>query len=350
VRTKETANNSAMAHLFHFAEKDAAAQQNTFADLKRTLPDCFDYECLFEREKPQGHYSPEIKKDIFHHQTRHRDLRFSPWQMSSYTALSALSRTFTPDLPEDKAQEPLDNSPPITLELPRGSHTGNVVHDLLETFSFADLANGGDISTVRDKACSRYGLKVARPEVLNELLNNVVQTPLSNDANFCLMNLPEAACLKEMPFYLATQKINTDAINRILADEPSYQPLDSKTINGYLTGFIDLICVYENRYYIMDYKTNYLPDYSPETLLESMREHNYGLQYWLYSVVLHRYLQNRLKDYDIEKHFGGVRYLFVRGMQPDLLLNGIFETKPASEKIIALADLFKGINVGYCDA
>ncbi|MDD5755600.1 MAG: 3'-5' exonuclease, partial [Methylococcales bacterium] len=229
VRTEKAANNSAMAHLFNFAEKDAAAQQNTFADLKRTMSDCFDYECLFKREKPEGHYSPEIKKDIFHHQTRHRDLRFSPWQMSSYTALSALSRTFTPDLPEDKAQEnatfsPLEKGGGGDFELPHGTHTGNVVHDLLETFSFADLAHNLDISAIRDKACLRYGLKVARPEILNELLQTVVQTPLSeNDTNFCLMNLSESDCLKEMPFYLATQKIHTDEINRILTDEPSYQ-------------------------------------------------------------------------------------------------------------------------------
>ncbi|MEI7796041.1 MAG: exodeoxyribonuclease V subunit beta [Methylococcaceae bacterium] len=343
VRTKDKPNNSAFAHLFEFENSDAASQQNTFLDLKRTLPQCFDYQCLFEGEKPDGHYSPEIKTEILHHHTRHRDLRFSPWQMSSYTALSALSRTFTPDLPEDKAREPFENAPPIVLDLPRGSHTGNVVHYLLETFNFADLANGIDISTARDKACLRYGLKVAHPEILNKLLQNVVQKPLSNDANFCLMNLSESDYVKEMPFYLTTQKINTDAINRILADEPTYQTLDSKTINGYLTGFIDLICVYENRYYVMDYKTNYLPDYQPETLLQSMREHNYGLQYWLYSVVLHRYLESRLKDYDIEKHFGGVRYLFVRGMQPEFPLNGIFETQPSSAKLIALANLFKGV-------
>jgi hypothetical protein len=40
-----------------------------------------------------------------------------------------------------------------------------------------------------------------------------------------------------------------------------------------------------------------------------MREHNYGLQYWLYSVVLHQYLQTRLPDYLFAEHFGGVRYL-----------------------------------------
>lgn len=340
VRTKDKSNNSAMAHLFDFAERDTAAQENVFLDFKPKMPDCFDYQCLFEREKSQGHYKPEVKTEILHHQTRQRDLRFSPWQMSSYTALSALSRQQTPDLPEDKAQEPLEIALPTTLDLPRGTHTGNVVHDLLESFSFSDLANGVDISISRDKACLRYGLKVSKPEIIDELLQSVVKTPLSENTDFCLMNLPESNYLKEMPFYLATKKINTGEINRILADEPSYQMLDSKTINGYLTGFIDLICEYENRFYVMDYKTNALPNYEPETLLNAMREHNYGLQYWLYSVVLHRYLENRLPNYDIEKHFGGVRYLFVRGMQPDLPLSGVYETKPESAKIVALADLF----------
>ena len=328
VQTKEKPNNSAIADIF--------AINNFGAE----LPDCFEHKALENVEKPTGHYSPEIKKDIFHHETRQRDLRFSPWQMSSYTALSSLSRTFTPDLPEDKAREPLELAPSITLDLPRGAHTGNVIHDLLENFSFSDLANGVDISIARDKACLRYGLKVARPEIIDELLQNVVQTPLSNDANFCLKNLSESTYLKEMPFYLATQKINTTEINRILANEPSFQPLDSKTINGYLTGFIDLICEYENRFYVMDYKSNWLPNYSPETMLDAMREHNYGLQYWLYCVVLHRYLENRLPNYDIEKHFGGVRYLFVRGMEIDVPLSGVFEAKPASDKLIALANLF----------
>ncbi len=328
VCTKDKVNNSAIAEIF--------SNDNFGAD----LPECFAREILYEREKPEGHYSPDIKTDIFHAQTRKRDLRFSPWQMSSYTALSALSKKIVADLPEDKAQEPFEFSPPITLELPRGAHTGNVIHELLENFDFVDLANGKDISKEREKACLRVGLKVARPEIIDELLQNVVQTPLSNDINFCLKNLPQTRFLKEIPFYLATQKINTYEINQLLADEPSFQLLDSKTISGYLTGFIDLICEYENQFYVMDYKSNYLPDYSPETMLDAMREHNYGLQYWLYCVVLHRYLENRLPNYDIDKHFGGVRYLFVRGMKIDAPLSGVFETKPASDKLIALANLF----------
>ena len=57
-------------------------------------------------------------------------------------------------------------------------------------------------------------------------------------------------------------------------------------------------------------------------------------------MVLHRYLQQRLPDYDYESHFGGVRYLFVRGMQPDLAMSGVYQDGPDLERVEALAALF----------
>jgi exodeoxyribonuclease V beta subunit len=263
--------------------------------------------------------------------------------MSSYTALSALSEHDAPELPEDKAREQGEILiPRATLEeLPKGAHTGNVVHDLLENHAFSDLAQRKDISIDRDKACLRYSLKLDRPEMIDELLEKVVKTPLSDDdADFCLMNLSERHCLKEMPFYLAMQEMNAQHINKILQNTPAYQALSSKALCGYLTGFIDLICEYRGRYYVMDYKTNFLNDYDPANLTLAMREHNYGLQYWLYTVVLHRYLQNRLPNYNYEQHFGGVRYLFVRGMSPDVLMSGVYQDKPDLPSITALSALF----------
>jgi exodeoxyribonuclease V beta subunit len=49
-------------------------------------------------------------------------------------------------------------------------------------------------------------------------------------------------------------------------------------------------------------------------MAEAMGEHHYYLQYYLYVVAVHRYLRQRVLDYDYELHFGGVYYLFVRGM------------------------------------
>jgi exodeoxyribonuclease V beta subunit len=143
-----------------------------------------------------------------------------------------------------------------------------------------------------------------------------------------------------MPFYLSIGVMDTYQLNLVLQDSPAFQPLNSKQMSGYLTGFIDLICEYKGLYYVMDYKTNSLPDYKPETLTFAMREHNYGLQYWIYTVVLHRYLQIRIRDYDFATHFGGVRYLFVRGMRQELAMSGVYQDRPELEKVEALAALF----------
>jgi exodeoxyribonuclease V beta subunit len=113
-----------------------------------------------------------------------------------------------------------------------------------------------------------------------------------------------------------------------------------KQIEGFLTGFIDLICEYQGKYYVMDYKTNSLDNYQTETIISAMREHNYGLQYWLYSLVLHLYLQARLPQYQYETHFGGVRYLFVRGMQMNIPMSGVYADKPDVERLQALARIF----------
>lgn len=343
-RSEKSANDSAMAWLLDFADADFSQQQATLQAFKTQNQGAFDYKLLDVPGELEGLYQKTgVHADLLA-KKRLRSL-YTDWQMSSYTALSALSLQDTPELPEDKAREQGEE---LTIELqridlPRGAHTGNVVHDLLENNAFSDLAMRKSISAGRDKACQRYGLKLERAEILDELLQAVVTTPLLvSDNDFCLMNLPENRCLKEMPFYLSMQSLNANAINRILADTPAYQSLTAKQMCGYLTGFIDLICEYKGLYYVMDYKTNSLPDYTNDALTHAMREHNYGLQYWIYTVVLHLYLQNRLPDYDYETHFGGVLYLFVRGMQPDKAMSGVYQDRPELHKVEALATLFGG--------
>jgi exodeoxyribonuclease V beta subunit len=344
-RSEKAANDSAMAWLLGLSDADFCRQQTLLQAFKDHAEQAFDYRLLdvpgvitagIYQKAAVAHANFQAKK-------RKRSL-YTNWQMSSYTALSALSLDEAPELPEDKAREQQDKPAQAPMELPRGAHTGNVVHDLLENNGFSDLAKRKDISAQRDKVCQRYGLKLEQPDMIDALLQAVVATPLSEaDAGFCLMNLPENRCLKEMPFYLSMQALNASQINLVLQDTPAFQPLTSKQMCGYLTGFIDLICEYKGLYYVMDYKTNGLPDYKPETLIHAMREHNYGLQYWIYTVVLHRYLQNRLPDYDYEMHFGGVRYLFVRGMQQDEAMSGVYQDRPDFDRVEALAGLF-GVN------
>jgi exodeoxyribonuclease V beta subunit len=351
VRSKEKSNDSALAYLLEFANADFAAQQNILKALLAEQPQSFAYQLLPAESVVSGHYqSPNLGRSLSCRR-QSRSLK-THWQMSSYTALSALSLHDAPELPEDKAEElaeveiggalPEAELESGIVELPRGAQMGNVVHSLLEHNSFQSLAAGIDNKRVFEQALSEYGLGIKHAALLETLLQTVVSAPLSADLEFRLDKLHDQQCLKEMPFYLAMQDIDVARINRILAESPAYQALSSKQLCGYLTGFIDLICEYRGKYYVMDYKTNTLPDYRSATLLQAMRQHNYGLQYWLYCLVLHRYLQQRLAGYEYARHFGGVKYLFVRGMRVDVPGVGVFADLPAEGVIDELGGVFFG--------
>ena len=343
-RSANKPNQSALAYLLYGHDDiPFSQQQEILQQLEANDPDCFAYQLLQTGNELQGVYrETELAADLaIPAQKRHL---YSNWQMSSYTALSYLSQHEAVELPLDKAEEPNDTiaSEQAPLALAKGAHTGNVIHDLLENISFTTLAERAEISQQRDAACQRYGLKIEQPDILNELLYQTVTTPLCDkDTDFFLANVNEQFCLKEMPFYLSLSDFATDEINFILQDSPAFQSLSAKQMQGYLTGFIDLIFVYQDRYYVLDYKSNALDDYQPESLTQAMREHNYGLQYWLYSVVLHQYLQQRLPDYQFARHFGGVRYLFVRGMQKEQAMSGVYSDMPDQQRINELAELFR---------
>ncbi|MDX1618913.1 MAG: hypothetical protein R3224_09015, partial [Balneolaceae bacterium] len=113
---------------------------------------------------------------------------------------------------------------------------------------------------------------------------------------------------------------------------------------GYMKGYIDLVFEWDGRYFILDYKTNYLgsspADYAPELLGREMAEAGYDVQYHIYTVALHRFLEERADGYSYDKHFGGIFYLYVRGMGQGAADNGIFFNRPERSGIDQLDALF----------
>ena len=117
------------------------------------------------------------------------------------------------------------------------------------------------------------------------------------------------------------------------------------TLQGYLKGFVDLVFEQGGRYYVLDWKSNHLgdtpADYAAEPLAAAMAEHGYHLQYLLYALALDRYLKRRLPDYRHDSHFGGILYLFVRGVRPTWLNAdgtpaGVYFHRPAAATIARL--------------
>src|SRR5262249_13004044 len=128
------------------------------------------------------------------------------------------------------------------------------------------------------------------------------------------------------------------------ADGPLADAVDAlafTSVSGFMRGFIDLVFEAEGRYWIADYKSNWLgrtlDDYRAERLPPVMARASYRLQYLIYIVVLHRLLRLRLPAYDYDAHVGGVFYLFLRGMTPDLgPASGVFHDRPSRALVEAL--------------
>src|SRR3546814_9938101 len=93
-----------------------------------------------------------------------------------------------------------------------------------------------------------------------------------------------------------------------------------RRLEGLMTGLVDLTYQHDGRWYVLDYKSNRLPGYGLAQLAEAMAHSEYELQALIYTLALHRWLRFRLGDaaqgggYDYARDFGGVRYVFCRGL------------------------------------
>jgi exodeoxyribonuclease V beta subunit len=119
------------------------------------------------------------------------------------------------------------------------------------------------------------------------------------------------------------------------------QRLKPEQFTGYLNGFVDLVFFWRGQYFIADYKSNHLGDdlasYGAAQLIEEMSDSHYYLQYLLYVCAWHRHMQSRLGDaYDYQRDFGGVLYLFIRGMSLNESNFGVYQDIPSFELIEAL--------------
>lgn len=113
-----------------------------------------------------------------------------------------------------------------------------------------------------------------------------------------------------------------------------------------MRGFIDLLFEFEGRYYIVDWKSNQLgpsmEDYGAAGLHTSMTGSFYFLQYHLYTVAVESFLRVRIPGFDYAKHFGGVFYIFLRGVDAADPERGIFRARPDEGLIRDLRDALTG--------
>ena len=228
------------------------------------------------------------------------------------------------------------------LDLPRGKQVGTALHRHFENCYFSDLANTEEI----DKLGQSLQLDETFTEPLQNWLQQISHTPLSNEIGIALADLANKDCIKEMPFYLAIREhFDVEAFNHALKVHhhlPS-ESLQFEKIQGMVRGSIDLVFRHNGKYYLVDYKSNFLgstlADYNQEALKKEMLHSHYDWQYLIYTLALHRYLQSVVPHYDYARDFGGVFYLFLRGMNGEPQ-SGVFYDRPSVELITELDGVF----------
>ena len=260
------------------------------------------------------------------------------WRVTSYSGLQQHGQNIAQDLMpkldvDASGVGEVVAEPELTPhQFPRGASPGTFLHSLFETLDFTQPVSPEWVLEMLQKG----GYDAQWQPVLTAWITAILEAPL-NDSGISLSQLTAKEKQVEMEFYLPIAgPLTANALDAIIREHDPLSKnspaLNFRQVSGMLKGFIDLVFRHEGRYYLLDYKSNWLGEnsdaYTRQAMAAAMQSHRYDLQYQLYTLALHRYLRHRIADYNYEDHFGGVIYLFLRGVDARDPQSGIFTTRP----------------------
>ncbi len=265
------------------------------------------------------------------------------WTLTSYTRL--ISRNGIEENRDDH-----DSKLPWAAEnftgiftFPRGPAAGICLHSLLEQFDFTRPVAAQE--ALIESCLEQAGIDRRWLFAVSQWIDAMLTVPLPGSRT--LRGLDPQNRINELSFLFPVNNLPYRRLNAALGLAGIKPLAAAEDIQGLMKGFIDLVFRHEGRYYLADFKSNYLGDtperYTGEAMAASMEEHRYDLQALIYVVALHRFLESRLASYRYAEHFGGVYYLYLRGMHPDYPPGtGIFSACPDEHAVRRLDRCFQG--------
>ncbi len=318
---------------------------STLATFVNTLPNTDSSLIVFRNEAPAGPARPYRQAADAKTPAVAQPIQFAlqeeNWRKMSYTMLAAKPEHQVPPR-SFPLQDTYDNF--IFHLLRRGAKTGNFLHFIFENIHFGDDSRW---NSWLEEAIRRYvpGQQEVYLPMLHEMLQQVLYTNIGRESEpFTLADVGWQKRMTEFEFDFPVPSFPPESLHSLSDDQfsiliRSLHGLPGNELEGMMNGKIDLFFEHGGRYYILDWKSNYLGNepaqYSPAALVKTMNENNYHLQYLIYTLAVKKYLESRLRHFDYHTQFGGVIYLFVRGVRANSE-SGIFTHKPPLEKILAL--------------
>ena len=320
--------------------------------------------------------SPEASPPVLESR-RFQGLRDRYWQIASFSSLLSGSEMVTTirnmaDTPDHDRIGPSENAanavaagsgdPQENLfAFPGGAKAGILFHDILEHLDYSEKDPAVIAELVAGKLeAYGYGPEWKMP-VCRMLADLLVMCMDREVPDLTLGGISKAERLNELEFYFPLKTVTPDSLKKVFARfgvsedrtgiESSFPDrigrLSFQPTRGFMKGYIDLVFRFGERFYLIDWKSNLLgtswEDYTPQKLNAAMIEACYFLQYHIYTLALDSYLRTRIPDYDYDRHFGGVYYIFLRGINcergPE---SGIFKDRPPEALIRALREILIG--------
>jgi exodeoxyribonuclease V beta subunit len=280
------------------------------------------------------------------------------------------------------------------FSFPRGAGAGTLLHDILEHFDFTEKSEDAARILISQKL-HIHGFDPMWEDVILTLLRKVADIPLfpfntfypplekggwedfhkngsdSTHESFALSAVSNSERLNEVEFYFPLHRLAPEDLKSVFS--PVYEGmhqippypflpkggwgdflinisgLNFNPARGFMKGFIDMVFCYAGKYYLVDWKSNFLgrqiADYGQALLADAMAGNLYILQYHIYVLALHQYLTLRLPDYRYKEHMGGVYYIFLRGIEPALGPEyGIYRARPDERLVAAMAEKLIAVN------
>ncbi|MBS0567958.1 MAG: UvrD-helicase domain-containing protein [Proteobacteria bacterium] len=270
------------------------------------------------------------------------------WRIVSYSRLAAGARDdVRADRSDEGASAPVDGAASVARSaVLGGARFGTAFHELIEVADFRawrdrhprNLPPGEDARI--DRILQRHALDADAAEahaLLADLLARTLNAPLPFGAR--LADLAAEACRAEMPFHFSIGHADTARWLALLHEHGYVRErgrFELARLEGLMTGVLDLVLFHAGRWWVIDYKTNILPDtgdsrpYAATALAAAVRDKEYDLQYLIYLTALHRWLKSRDPGYDYARDIGGALYLFVRGLDARGVDGVHVDTPPAA--------------------
>ncbi|OGN55440.1 MAG: hypothetical protein A3D96_00585 [Chlamydiae bacterium RIFCSPHIGHO2_12_FULL_44_59] len=205
---------------------------------------------------------------------------YTPFYLSSFTTLAKPLPSVLKSLSEE--------TDVISLQtMPKGKETGILIHALLEAMFSAKEPLWRDSQWIKRLIIEDLKGSLLEPwhSVIHEMIVSVLS--LEIEPGFCLQDLEPCNVQAEMEFVFSHQR-------------------------DFVKGFIDLVFFHRGQVYFLDWKTNWLENYTYQEMEQAIREHDYELQAAIYREAL-------LRHFTLP--FGGALYFFLRGKSFYLLRN-----------------------------